>query len=127
MPWPGSFMAVITRRAEFAGLAAPALLLLADLAVRPARRSWPCALSLRGPPAWWRAMSAALDVEIHGQEPFDARLLHPSPPARVLAGGAVDAPGGQPIRTAVLRVVPTRWGSTLVGVLDNHLAPTATG
>jgi uncharacterized protein (DUF58 family) len=107
-------LAVLTRRAEFAGLAAPALLLLAtwqsgrnpEVAVRVQVET---ASLVEG-------VSAALDVEIHGHEPFDARLLIEAAET-VLAGVAVDVHGGHPTRTAVLRVVPTRWGRYSLGVL----------
>jgi len=107
-------LAVLTRRAEFAGLAAPALLLLStwqsgphpDVAVR---------IHL-GTASLVEGVTAALDVEIHGHEPFDASLLI-EPADAVLAGDAVHVPGGHPTRSAVLRVVPTRWGRYSLGVL----------
>jgi uncharacterized protein (DUF58 family) len=110
----GVILAVITRRAEFAGLAAPALLLLAtwqsdrqpELAVR---------IHL-GAASLVEGVSAAIHVEIHGHEPFDARLVI-EPADAVLAGDAVDVPGGHPTRTAVLQVLPTRWGRYSLGVL----------
>jgi uncharacterized protein (DUF58 family) len=110
----GVVLAVLTRRAEFAGLAAPSLLLLATW---QSDRNPEVALRIGLETASLvEGVSTALDVEIHGHEPFDARLLI-EPSGTVLAGYAVDAPGGHPTRTAVLRVVPTRWGRYSLGVL----------
>ena len=110
----GVALAVLTRRAEFAGLAAPALLLLATW---QADRQPEVALRVQLRDASLvEGVSAAIDVEIHGHESLDARLQI-EPPDTVLAGDAVDAPGGHPARTAVLRVVPTRWGRYSLGVL----------
>ena len=110
----GVVLAVLTRRAEFAGVAAPALLLLAtwqsDRNPRVAVRIHLETASLV------EGVSAALRVEIHGHEPFSARLLI-EPADGVQAVASVDAPGGHPTRTAVLRVEPTRWGRYSLGVL----------
>jgi len=110
----GVAAAVLTRRAEFAGLAAPALLLLAtwqsDRNPQVAVRVHLATASLV------EGVSEALEIEIHGHELFTARLLV-EPADTVLAGAAVDVPGGHPTRTAVLRVVPTRWGRYSLGVL----------
>jgi uncharacterized protein (DUF58 family) len=110
----GVVLAVLTRRAEFAGLAAPALLLLATW---QSDRNPQVAVRIHLETASLvEGVSAALEVEIHGHEPFAARLLI-EPATAVLAGDAVDSPGGHPTRTAILRVAPTRWGRYPLGVL----------
>jgi uncharacterized protein (DUF58 family) len=110
----GVILAVLTRRAEFAGLAAPALLLLATW---QSDRQPEVAVRIHlGAASLVEGVSADIHVEIHGHEPFDARLLI-EPADAVLTGDAVDVPGGHPTRTAVLQVVPTRWGRYSLGVL----------
>jgi uncharacterized protein (DUF58 family) len=110
----GVILAVLTRRAEFAGLAAPALLLLATW---PSDRHPEVAVRIHlGADSLVEGVTAPVHVEIHGHEPFDARLLI-EPADTVLAGEAVDVPGGHPTRAAVLPVVPTRWGRYSLGLL----------
>jgi uncharacterized protein (DUF58 family) len=110
----GVVLAVLTRRAEFAGLAAPALLLLATW---QSDRNPQVEVRIHlGTASLVEGVSAPLQVEIHGHEPFAARLLI-EPGESVTAGAAVDVPGGHPTRAAVLWVVPTRWGRYSLGVL----------
>jgi uncharacterized protein (DUF58 family) len=110
----GVVLAVLTRRAEFAGLAAPALLLLATW---QSDRNPQVEVRIHlGTASLVEGVSAPLQVEIHGHEPFAARLLI-EPGDSVTAGAAVDVPGGHPTRAAVLWVVPTRWGRYSLGVL----------
>jgi uncharacterized protein (DUF58 family) len=110
----GVILAVLTRRAEFAGLAAPALLLLATW---PSDRLPEVAVRVYlGADSLVEGVTAPVHVEIHGHEPFDARLLI-EPADTVLAGEAVDVPGGRSVRAAVLPVVPTRWGRYSLGLL----------
>jgi uncharacterized protein (DUF58 family) len=110
----GVILAVLTRRPEFAGLAAPALLLLATW---PSDRRPEVAVRIHlGAESLVEGVSTGVRVEIHGHELFDARLLI-DPADTVLAGDAVDVPGGRSVRAAVLQVVPTRWGRYSLGVL----------
>jgi len=110
----GVVLAVLTRRAEFAGLAAPALLLLATW---PSDRLPEVAVRIHlGADSLVEGVTAPVHVEIHGHEPFDARLLI-EPANTVLASEAVDVPGGRSVRAAVLPVVPTRWGRYSLGLL----------
>jgi uncharacterized protein (DUF58 family) len=107
-------IAIVTQRAEFAGLAAPALLMLAtwrsdrsdELTVR---------LTLDAS-TLVEGTEAVVTVELHGHDRFDARLAV-EPGDYVLAGTAVLVPAGQPIRVARLRLEPTRWGSRSLGML----------
>jgi uncharacterized protein (DUF58 family) len=111
----GVFIAMLARRPEFAGLAAPALLLLA--AGRVQRR--PPRITVRARPSSRRGFEdevMALDVSIEGQE--DCRVewrLHP---------GREIAPAGADPRTAAdgarvrFTFTPERWGRRYLGTLD---------
>jgi uncharacterized protein (DUF58 family) len=110
-------LAILTRRPEFAGIAAPALLLLATW-----RTKRPADVALR-------VSSTADDVPeedtvpvrvwLSGQDGYDADLeLHPA--ACIAVGPSVHVPawsgtGEAPIR---MRFQPTRWGYRRVGALE---------
>jgi uncharacterized protein (DUF58 family) len=107
-------IAIVTQRAEFAGLAAPALLILAtwrsdrsdQLTVR---MSLDTATLVEG-------AEAVVTVELRGHDEFDIRLAV-EPGDHILTGAAVLVPAGQPMRVACLRFEPTRWGSRSLGML----------
>ncbi len=108
----GLFIATLARRPEFAGLAAPALLLLA--AGRIQRR--PPRLVVRARPSSRRGFEdevMALDVTAEGQDGCDIRwTLHP---------GREIAPVGPPVAdgpAARLTFTPERWGRRDLGTLD---------
>ncbi len=107
-------IAIVTRRAEFAGLAAPALLMLA---------TW---RSDRTPELTMRVVledgtvvegaEVVVTVEVRGLEDFDARLTV-EPGEHILAGGPVVTAAGQPVRIVCLRLQPTRWGTRSLGMV----------
>lgn len=110
----GLIIAIVTRRPEFAGLAAPALLLLAAWRTdRPGqvsvRVSMPTAIVVEG-------VQTSVGIEIHGLADFGAALII-DPAETVGAGAPVILPGGRPHRTARLRLMPMRWGRRSLGVL----------
>ena len=110
----GLIIAVVTRRAEFAGLSAPALLMLATW-----RADKPADVSLRlalDDPAVVEGGPATVTVEIHGHDEF-AVLLTVEPNEHVTAGAAVVVPAGRPIRVAHLELEPIRWGTRSLGML----------
>jgi uncharacterized protein (DUF58 family) len=110
----GLIIAILTRRAEFAGLTAPALLMLAtwrsdraaELTVR---------VSLDGV-VLVEGTEVIVTVEIRGHDDFDARLVV-EPAEYILAGGAVVVPAGRPVRVARLQLEPARWGTRSLGML----------
>ena len=106
------FIATIARRPEFAGLAAPALLLLA--AGRGQRR--PPRISLRVRPGARRAIEGeliALDVAAGGYGECDVTwTLHPGP--EIEPAGATTAEGPQ----ARFTFTPRRWGRRQPGRVD---------
>ncbi|MGD0239345.1 MAG: DUF58 domain-containing protein [Streptosporangiaceae bacterium] len=113
----GLFIAIVARRPEFAGLAAPALLLLA--AGRIQRR--PPRVTVRARPSSRRGFEdevMALDVSVEGQDAsdignFDVEWTwHP---------GREIAPVGRPAADgarARLTFTPERWGRRDLGTLD---------
>ena len=110
----GLVIAIVTRRPEFAGLAAPALLLLATWrADRPrqvaVRASMPSTVVVEG-------IQTSVRIEIHGLADFWASLVV-EPAETVSAGAAVTLPSGKPDRAASLRLVPVRWGRRSLGLL----------
>jgi uncharacterized protein (DUF58 family) len=115
----GLLIAVITRRAEFAGLAAPALLLLASW-----RADHPATLSvlLRHPGRQVvEGEHVAVGVCLGGQGDYSAELAI-VPADTITAGRAVTltAPGGPAdanVRTARLLFRPERWGYRPTGRL----------
>jgi uncharacterized protein (DUF58 family) len=112
------FVATVTRRPEFAGLAAPALLLLA--AGRGQQR--PPRIGLRVRPSSRRAFEdelVAIDVSVSGQGECSVTwTLHPGPTIEIagLAGphGATAAEGPQ----ARFTFSPQRWGRRQIGTMD---------
>jgi uncharacterized protein (DUF58 family) len=113
----GVFIAALARRPEFAGLAAPALLLLA--AGRIQRR--PPRITVRARPSSRRGFEdevMALDVSIEGQDASDIGhcyvewTLHPgreiAPVGPAVIGGA----------QARFTFTPERWGRRELGTLD---------
>jgi uncharacterized protein (DUF58 family) len=106
--------AVVTRRAEFAGLAAPAALMLttwpsgraAELTVRI---SMDAATVVEG-------TEAIVTVEIHGHDDFEAQLVV-EPNDHVLAGAAIVSPPGGPVRVVRLPLEQARWGTRSLGML----------
>jgi uncharacterized protein (DUF58 family) len=110
----GLVIAIVTRRAEFAGLAAPALLMLATWrADRPdqvmLRVSLDASTVVEG-------AEATVTVEIHGHDAFDARLAV-EPGDHILAGLPVLVPAGRPTRVARIQLEPARWGTRSLGML----------
>ena len=106
------FIATVARRPEFAGLAAPALLLLA--AGRGQRR--PPRISLRARPSTRRAFEGelvAIDLAVEGQDGCSVRwTLHPG--QQVEPGGATVADGPR----ARFTFSPRRWGRRQIGTMD---------
>jgi len=108
----GVFIALLARRPEFAGVAAPALLLL--VAGRVQRR--PARISVRVRPSAGRAFEGelvALDVRAEGQGDSHARwTLHPG--ADIDPGDVTAADGAQ----ARFTFTPERWGRRQIGTMD---------
>src|SRR5271170_275157 len=111
----GVFIATITRRPEFAGLAAPALLLLA--AGRIQRR--PPRVAVQGQPSTRRAFEGelvALDVATEDQGDCTVRwLLQPGREIEPVGAVTADGPAARFI------VSPDRWGRRELGTLDVEL------
>ena len=111
----GLFIATITGRPEFAGLAAPALLLLA--AGRIQRR--PARITIQSQPNAQRAFEGelvALDVATRDTGDCTVRWsLHPGP--EIEPAGAVSADGPD----ARFLVSPHRWGRRELGTVDIEL------
>lgn len=110
----GLIIAIVTRRPEFAGLAAPAVLLLATW-----RTERPGQVSVRASMASTvvvEGIEATVGIEIRGLEDFSAALVI-EPADTVSAGAAVHLPSGKPDRFAQLRLVPMRWGRRSLGLL----------
>jgi uncharacterized protein (DUF58 family) len=107
----GAFAATVARRPEFAGLAAPALLLLFA-----GHGSRPATVSIEARASTGRAFEGefvAIDVSVAGAPGTDVRwTLHPGP-GLDLAGPA-SAGGAQ----ARLIVTPERWGRRQLGTVD---------
>jgi uncharacterized protein (DUF58 family) len=112
----GLFLAILTRRPEFAGLAAPAVLLLATW--RPDR---PAALSLRiQSPARQvvEGETVSLGVGLDGQQDHDAELqIHPAENITVGRGVLIPARSGA-VRSVHLEFEPERWGLRRIGLLE---------
>jgi uncharacterized protein (DUF58 family) len=109
------FIATVTRRPEFAGLAAPALLLLA--AGRGQRR--PPRVDLRVRPSTRRAFEdelVALDVSMSGQDECSvAWTLHPGPTIEITGPHGVTSAEGPQAR---FTFSPQRWGRRQIGTMD---------
>ncbi len=119
----GLVVAVITRRAEFAGLAAPAVLLLATWhADRPPE------LTVRVAPPAGRlveGVDSGIRVTVAGQGGYDAEVSI-EPDSSIDVGPAVVIPAeaggpGAAAGTAVLPFTPQRWGQRQIGILDIRL------
>jgi uncharacterized protein (DUF58 family) len=116
----GLVLAVVTGRPEFAGLAAPALLLLAT---RPADR--PESVNLRVLGEGQEVIEGdhvPFRVALTGQHGYDAELqlvpapqITPGPPAVVPAAAAAAAAAAQPVR---LEFRPERWGRRRIGAIE---------
>jgi len=108
------FIATVARRPEFAGLAAPALLLLA--AGRRQRR--PPRITLRARLSTRRAFEgepAAIDLDITGQGECGVRwMLHPGREIEILGPVGAAADGAQ----ARFTFAPQRWGQRQIGTVD---------
>jgi len=108
----GLFIAVLARRPEFAGLAAPALVLLA--AGRHGRQL--PRIIVRAKPTTWRAFEderLAVDVTADGTGDCSVRWrLHPG--VEIAPVGATAADG----RQARFVVTPERWGRRQIGTLE---------
>jgi uncharacterized protein (DUF58 family) len=113
----GLILAIVTRRPEFAGLVAPAVLLLATW-----RTVRPSSLSLRIHSPARHVVEGDIvpvGVALAGQDGFDAevRLL---PAAEITAGAGVTIPAPVPdaTRSVWLQFRPERWGHRRVGTLE---------
>ena len=108
----GVFIATVARRPEFAGVAAPALLLLA--AGRVQRR--PPRITVRARPGSRRGFEGelmALDVDVEGQDDCTVRWrMHPGPEIGPVGATAAD---GQQAR---FTFTPERWGRRQIGTMD---------
>src|SRR5437763_10858523 len=108
----GLFIAVLARRPEFAGLAAPALLLLA--AGRARRR--PPRVAVRAKPTTRRAFEGErLAVDLVAQSTGECSVhwrLHPG--LEIAPVGATAADGER----ARFVVTPERWGRRQIGTLE---------
>jgi len=112
----GLFIATITRRPEFAGLAAPALLLLAagstDRSQRPPR------ISVQLRPSARRAFegeTVALDVAVEGHGGCSVRwTLQPGQEIEITGPAGATADGPQ----ARFTFIPRRWGRRRIGTVD---------
>jgi uncharacterized protein (DUF58 family) len=110
----GLIIAVVTRRAEFAGVSAPALLMLATWR---SHRSAEVTLRVTiDDPSVVEGAQSVVTVEIRGHDDFDARLAV-EPADHVTAGAAVVVPAGRPARVVRLELEPTRWGTRSLGML----------
>jgi uncharacterized protein (DUF58 family) len=111
----GLFIAILARRPEFAGLAAPALVLLAAGRARALERQLP-RINVRAKPTTRRAFEEerlAVDVTADGTDDCSVRWrLHPGP--EIAPVGATTADG----RQARLVVTPERWGRRQIGTLE---------
>lgn len=110
----GIILAVITGRPEFAGLAAPALVLLGTW--RSDRSGQVSVAAGMASTSLVEGAKTNLRVELDGQQDYLARLLI-EPADAVISGDAVTLPAGQQDRSAVLWLLPGRWGRYFPGIL----------
>jgi uncharacterized protein (DUF58 family) len=110
----GLIIAIVTRRAEFAGLTAPALLMLATW--RPGRAAELTVRVSLDTPTVVEGTEVLVTVELYGQDELDARLTVDAGD-HILAGTAVVVPAGHSRRVARLALEPTRWGRRSLGAL----------
>jgi uncharacterized protein (DUF58 family) len=113
----GLVAAVVTGRPEFAGLAAPALLLLA---ARPANRPGSVNVRLVSPSEEVvEGENVPFRVALTGQEGFDAELqLVPAPQITPSAGAVVPAGVAGVAEPVQLEFRPERWGRRRIGSVD---------
>jgi uncharacterized protein (DUF58 family) len=111
----GLFIATVTRRPEFAGLAAPALLLLAAGSTGRGQRR-PPQVGVRVRPSSRRVFEGelvALDVAVEGQGECSVRwTLQPGPDIGPVGTATADGPQARFI------VTPERWGRRQIGTVD---------
>jgi uncharacterized protein (DUF58 family) len=112
----GLVLAIITGRPEFAGLAAPALLLLATW-----RSDRPESVRLEVSASALQTMegdSIKLDVALGGQEACDAEIQLVAAP-QITPGPAAVVPGYDTRRATVpLEFRPDRWGRRRIGAVE---------
>jgi uncharacterized protein (DUF58 family) len=113
----GLVAAVVTGRPEFAGLAAPALLLLATW---PADRPESVNLRLVSPSEQVvEGDSVPIRVSLTGQDGYDAELeLVPAPQITASSGAVVPASAAADATAVPLQFVPERWGRRRVGTVE---------
>ena len=111
----GVITAIVTGRPEFAGLAAPALVVLGTWR---SDRSGEVSLRTSVPStSLVEGVETTVRAEFRGQSDCEARLLI-EPAESVSAGDAVIVPSGPAARAAGLRLEPVRWGRYSLGVLE---------
>ena len=113
----GLVLAVVTRRPEFAGVAAPALLVLATW---PADRPQDVNLTANLPAGHLvEGIETTVRVTLAGNADFNA-TLEIEPADGVLTGPpeTLTAVPGQPYRPVGVRLMPTRWGRYSPGMLE---------
>ena len=113
----GLVLAILTRRPEFAGLAAPALLLLATWrADRPGRLS----VQIQSPRGRVVEGDAVpIGVALGGQDGFDAELeIVPAAEITAGTGAALSGQAADAARSVRLMFRPERWGYRRTGTLQ---------
>ena len=110
----GLLLAILTRRPEFVGLAAPAVLILCTWRTeRPAemgvRAGLPATTLVEGVPA-------TVTAELRGHHGFEATLSI-EPAEAIIPAAPVTVPAGEDASTAALGLEPARWGRRPLGVL----------
>jgi uncharacterized protein (DUF58 family) len=116
----GLFVATVARRPEFAGLAAPALLLLAagssGSSVRGRGQRRPPQVRVLVQPSSLRVFEGelvALDVAVQGQGECSVRwTLHPGPEVGPVGAATADGPHAR------FTITPERWGRRPIGTMD---------
>jgi uncharacterized protein (DUF58 family) len=120
----GLVAAIVTGRPEFAGLAAPALLLLATW---PANR--PESVNLRLLSEGQEVVegdSVPFRVTLTGQEGYDAEVqLAPAPQITPSSGTVVPADAASDTKSVRLEFRPERWGRRRIGTIDVVLRDSA--
>jgi uncharacterized protein (DUF58 family) len=113
----GLVAAVVTGRPEFAGLAAPALLLLATW---PARRPGSMNVRLVSPSQEVvEGESVPFRVALSGQDGYDAELqLVPAPQITASPGAVVPASAAAVADPVQLEFRPERWGRRRIGSVE---------
>jgi uncharacterized protein (DUF58 family) len=112
----GLVLAIVSRRPEFAGLAAPALVLLAtwrsdrgaQLAVH---------VSVGADATVVEGDTVLVTVAVDGHDDLDARLAVAAGD-HITAGADIIARAGQPRRVVKLELTPVRWGTRSLGLLQ---------